>query len=462
LFLAAFLLALSRVGARSGTAGSWPLREVANLRKQKKGEFMRKLSWLASAALLAPVSSPALAQDVTLKPIVDARLRYEAVDQDGPAPLTSSRDAHAVTMRVRAGGELSSGPWAFLAEAEATLALDRDYNSGVNGKALYPIVPDPDNVEANRVQIQYRTKALVATLGRQRINLDDQRFVGSVGWRQNEQTFDAVRVEYMGVPNLKVDLVYALSARTIWGIEGGKFGSVTRPTQIDGDDVFANISYKTKLGTLTGFAYLVDEDEPVAALRRNSSQTYGVRFVGVRPLSKTVKLSYSASYARQTDYGSNPVDYSADYAMAELGLDVAAFRLTAGYELLGSDAGATGIAGGYAFQTPFATLHKFNGWADKFLTTPGTGIQDAYAGLAYTLPTVGKAGPWVASFVYHRFGSDRMSIHYGDEYDAQLTMKFSNHWSALIKYADYQRKGIASFTGDADTKKFWAQIDYAL
>src|SRR3546814_19210362 len=84
--------------------------------------------------------------------------------------------------------------------------------------------------------------------------------------------------------------------------------------------------------------------------------------------------------------------YSADFVTAELGLDVAAFKLTGGYELLGSDGGATGIAGGFAFQTPFATLHKFNGWADKFLTTPGTGIQDYYAGVAYTVPKVGKAG----------------------------------------------------------------------
>lgn len=423
---------------------------------------MNKICFLLSASTLSAIAAPVLAQDVTFKPIVEARLRYETVDQAGPAPLSSSRDADAVTIRMRAGGELSKGPFAFLAEAEGTLAIDEDYNSGVNGKTLYPIVPDPETVEVNRVQLQYRTKPLVVTLGRQRINLDDQRFVGSVAWRQNEQTFDAVRVEYMGVKNLKVDLTYAISARTIWGIDGGKFGSANRPTQIDGDDVFANVSYKTKFGTLTGFAYLIDEDEPVAALLRNSSQTYGGRFVGALPLAKKVKLSYLASYAHQSGYGKNPVDYAADYAAAELGLDVAAFKLTGGYELLGSDKNATGIAGGFAFQTPFATLHKFNGWADKFLTTPATGIQDYYASIAYTVPKIGKAGPLVASFIYHRFSSDRLSIHYGDEYNAQVTLKIDKHLSALVKYADYERKGIASFTGDADTKKFWAQIDYTL
>ena len=424
---------------------------------------MRKICFLLSASALGAAATPALAQDVVFKPIVEARLRYETVDQEG-----FSRDADAVTMRLRAGGELSSGPFAFLAEGEGTLAIDEDYNSGVNatpfnGKALYPVVADPENVELNRLQLQYRTKPLIVTLGRQRINLDDQRFVGSVAWRQNEQTFDAVRVEYMGVKNLKVDLTYAISARTIWGVDGTKFLTpFTRPTRIDGDNVFANVSYKTKYGTLTGFAYLVDEDEAVVGLRRNSSQTYGARFAGALPLAKKVKLSYLASYARQSDYAKNPVDYKADYVAAELGLEVSAFKLTGGYELLGSDGSAPGAVGNaFAFQTPFATLHKFNGWADKFLTTPSTGIQDYYGGIAYTVPKLGKMGPLVASFIYHRFSSDRLSIHYGDEYNAQVTLKIDKHLSALVKYADYERKGISSFSGDADTKKFWAQIDYA-
>ena len=423
---------------------------------------MRGLNMLLSASALAAVATPALAQDVVLKPIIEARLRYETVDQDGPSPLTSSRDADAVTVRLRAGGELSKGPFAFLAEGEGTLAIDEHYNSGVNGKTLYPIVADPQTVELNRLQLQYRTKPLIITLGRQRINLDDQRFVGSVAWRQNEQTFDALRVEYMGIKDLKVDMTYAIAARTIWGVDGGKFGAVSRPAEIEGDDVFLNISYKTKLGTLTGFAYLIDEDEPVAALLRNSSQTYGARFAGAVPVAKKVKLSYLASYARQSDYAKNPVDYSADYVAAELGLEVASFKVTGGYELLGSDSGATGVAGGFAFQTPFATLHKFNGWADKFLTTPATGIQDYYGGIAYTVPKIGKSGPLVASFIYHHLSSDRLSIHYGDEYNAQVTWKIDKHLSALVKYADYQRKGISSFAGDADTRKLWAQIDYAL
>jgi len=415
------------------------------------------MRYILTAICVGAIAAPASAGDIKFKPLIDARLRYETVDQQGIA-----NTADSVTLRLRWGGEASKGPFSLLAEAESTIAIGPDYNSGVNGKAAFPIVADPQNVELNRLQFQYKTKPLTVTVGRQRINLDDQRFVGAVGWRQNEQTFDAARVEWTAVKGLKVDVTYAISARTIWGIDGGSFGATNRPTEMDGDNIFANVSYKFKPVTITAFAYLVEQELPVVALRRLSSQTYGVRLNGATPLSKSVKLSYAASYARQTDDQNNPVSYAADYAAVELGLEVKSWKLTAGYELLGSDATATGIAGGFGFQTPYATLHKFNGWADKFLTTPQTGLQDYYASVAWTSPKLGKKGPLTLTVAYHRFDSDRNSIHYGDELNAQAVFKLTKRTSFTLKYADYQREGIASYPGDADTKKFWAQIDYSL
>src|SRR3546814_7541468 len=82
----------------------------------------------------------------------------------------------------------------------------------------------------------------VLTVGRQRISLDDQRFVGSVGWRDNEQTFDVVRIENSSIRNLKIDLTYAWSDRTIWGIDG--VGA--NQQAVSGDTVFANVAYKTR------------------------------------------------------------------------------------------------------------------------------------------------------------------------------------------------------------------------
>lgn len=400
---------------------------------------MRRLPLLiATGAALA--AAPAAAQPITLKPIVDARLRYEGVDQDG-----LPRDADAVTLRLRAGGELVSGPWSLLVEGEGTLALNEAYNSTTNGKTTYPIVADPQNIDLNRFALQYRgLKKTVVTVGRQRINLDDQRFVGSVAWRQNEQTFDAVRVESGALGPLNVDLTYSWSNRTIYGVDS--------PFQsIGGDNLLAQAGMKLGPVTAKGFAYIVDQDQ--AGRRQFSSQTYGLRAVGAFPLSKAAKLTLIGSYARQSDYHNNPNAYAADYLLGEAAIAAKGFTLTGGYEVLGASHKSGAGAAFTSFQTPLATLHKFQGWADKFLTTPGNGIRDLYASAGYVVPKTTVS----MLVVYHRFDSDRLSIDYGDEWNAQVGFKPTRHTALLIKYADYRAKAFAT-----DTQKLWLQLDYVL
>ena len=404
---------------------------------------MRVLPLLAAGGLVA---TPALADPIALKPLIDARLRYEHVDQ---APL--SKDADALTARIRAGFQASTGPFALLAESEAALAINPVYNSGVNGKAAYPLVADPQNVELNRLQLQYRgLPKTVVTVGRQRINLDDQRFVGSVTWRDSEQTFDAVRVEWSGIKGLKADLTYADNVRTIWGIDGGNRFGPTHPGEVGGDNLFGNLSYATRLGTATGFTYLIDQNQRLVFV--NSSQTYGGRFAGAYPLSRTVKLTYAASYATQSAYRRNPNQYRAEYYLGELGLAMNAVTLGAGYEVLGADRGVAATS----FQTPLATLHKFNGWADKFLVTPPDGLRDLYGSAGYGWKTVAGLDSAGLIAIYHRFSSDRLERRYGDEIDLQASAR-KGRTTAIVKYADYRTHGFAT-----DTKKLWLSLEWSL
>lgn len=385
-------------------------------------------------------ATPVAAAPVEFTPLIDARLRYEAVDQDG-----LSRNADAVTTRVRAGVQADAGAFSALVEGEGLLAIVESYNSGANGRTAHPLVVDPQNIELNRAQLQFRgIPGTVVTAGRQRINLDDQRFAGAVGWRQNEQTFDAIRAEWAGVARLKIDATYLWSIRTINGIDG--FG--TRPTAIGGDSAFVNVSYKTRPVTITGFAYLIEQER--AALRANSSQTYGLRAAGALPIANDTRLTYAAGYARQTDYANNPLNFSADHRLGELGAEHKALRLLAGYEVLG--AGKRGAPA--AFQTPLATLHKFQGFADKFLTTPPGGIRDKYTTIGLVLPKAGGFAPITAFVTYHRFDSDRGGIRYGDEIDFVATAKLGRTLF-LVKYADYDARGFAT-----DTRKAWVSAEW--
>lgn len=398
-----------------------------------------KMMLLTGVALAA--AGPACAQEI--KPLAEVRARYEHVEQDGLA-----QDAAALTMRVRAGVQASTGPWSALVEAQGTIAVVDDYYDGLHGVATRPLVADPENVALYRAQIQYKTKALAVTAGRQRIALDDERFVGNVAFRQNAQTFDAVRVELTPVKGLKADVTYAWSARTIWGVEGNGM----RQPAVGGDNVFANLSWATPVGALTGFAYLVDQDETAVQGYRLSSQSYGARLAGAQKLSATATLSWQASYATQSEYGRNPNDYRADYYLLDAGLEVSGFRLGAGYEVLGADGGAALTS----FQFPLGTNFKFQGWADKFLTTPPDGVRDLYASAGWGTKALGPFKGVTLQAAYHRFESDRLVRHYGDEIDLLASGRLGKT-TVSVRYADYSADLLAT-----DTRKLWLQLDWAL
>jgi hypothetical protein len=388
------------------------------------------------------------------KPIIDLRLRYEAVDQE---PLVE--DAEAVTARLRLGVETGKA-WstALLVEGEFVAPIVDDYRAdpAVAKKTAYPVVADPEAYELNRLQLTNTSIAnTTMTLGRQRINLDDQRFIGAVGWRQNEQTFDALRVvNKPGGGKFTIDAAYLNRVNRIYGADS--------PQGVYKGDIFlGNAAYQFSFGKLSGFAYLLDFDPilpPTVAAALNparmSTQTFGVRLAGDRPLSK-FKIGYTVSYATQDKYGNNPLVTVAnpdavknDYFLGELSATYKQYTLLIGDEILQGN----GTAG---FSTPLATLHKFQGWVDKFLTTPANGIDDRYASATATFKGIGPLDTLSAVAVYHTYESERMSLDYGDEVNLMLVGKWQR-FTGTLKYGDYSQGNPAY----RDTSKFWAQIDY--
>ncbi len=390
---------------------------------------------------LAPAAA-AHAEEVALKPLGEARLRYEQVEQDGLAV-----DADALTLRVRAGIEAKAGRWSALVEGQANLAITGDYFDGLQGPATRPLIADPDNIALARAQIRYASPVFAVTAGRQRLGFDDERFVGAVGFRQNGQSFDAVRAEITPVKGVKADVAYAWSVRTIWGIDGAG----ARQQAVSGDNIFANLGAQTPIGKLVAFAYLVDQDEAAVQGFRLSSQSYGVRLDGSRPIGKA-KIAWQLSHARQSDWHRNPNDYAADYYLADLGVDFGGPRVGVGYEILGADHGGALTS----FQTPLATGFKFQGWADKFLTTPPDGVRDLYASAGWGGQALGPLRGVALQAVYHRYRSDRASRSYGDEIDLLASAKLGKV-TAAARYAHYKADTFAT-----DTDKFWLQLDWML
>jgi hypothetical protein len=409
-------------------------------------------------AVLLALSAPGLAGAVDLgaiggaftesKPIFDARLRYEDVDQ---TPMAEEADAE--TLRVRLGFETGKA-WntSLLAEGEVITHLSGDYRDDTARarNASYPVIPDPESEEINRLQlVNTSLPGTTVTLGRQRILLDDQRFVGNVGWRQNEQTFDAVRIVNKPLTALTLDVTYLNQVNRIFGRESpqGRF---------HGDGVLANAAYNFSFGKLTGFGYWLDFDPityvPVALdPTRVSTETFGTRFAGERPLGK-LKIGYSASYATQTDYGSNPLDLDLGYYSVELTATYRQYGVTLGQEVMEGN----GVVG---FSTPLATMHRFHGWADKFLTTPAHGIDDIYVGLGYTAKGVAMLDTLSANLVYRDFESERLAVDLGTEVDLQIQAKYQR-FVGLLKLAQFDAHAGKTPAAYQDTTKFWVQLEY--
>ncbi|HCB76057.1 MAG TPA: hypothetical protein DEP91_07755 [Sphingomonas bacterium] len=395
----------------------------------------------ALAVLAALVGTTASAQDIEIKPSIDARLRYEHVDQ---ADLP--RRADALTLRLRPGITAEHGPWSALIEAEGVAALVDRYNDGLNMRPGDPTVPDPENIELNRLQLRYAGPALTATAGRQRITLADDRFVAAAPWRQSEQTFDAVRVQLGKGAAPRLDLSYAWSVRTVYGRDG--YGA--RPTSIGGDNLFALGSIGGPRVTVSAFAYLVDQDAAAVQNFALSSQTWGLRANGKLPLARDLSLTYTATAARQSDWHRNPNDYAATYALAEAVLGRGGWTAGLGGELLGADRGVALTS----VQAPLGAAFKFNGWAGKFATTPPDGVRDYYATLGHDWKRVGAFDSIALTAAGHHFTSDRLVRPYGDELDL-LALAKRGPFQFSARWAHYRADGFA-----ADTDKFWLEIDW--
>ncbi len=393
-----------------------------------------KYSALAAAIGLTPFASAIGEEATSFSEILTKgdttfsfRYRYEYVDDN-----SSAKDADASTLKSRV--TWSSGAYkgfSGLVEIDDVSHIGgENYATPSNGKAgEYPIVADPDGTDINQVYLKYKGDSFTGIAGRQRILHAGQRFVGGVGWRQNEQTYDSFRLQ-LPLGEVSVDYSYIWDVNRIFGPDTN--GGQPRRYESDSHAIYA--SYSPADGHTIGlYAYMLDFDNAAA----NSSETYGIEYKGsIGP------ISIAAAAATQSDYKDNPVDYDAEYYMAELGYKVKGVSLAAGYEQLGSD------DGNFAFRTPLATLHKFQGWADKFLVTPADGIEDVYFKVA------GNVGPTKLAMFYHDFSADEGSSDYGTEFDAVATYPINKNISAQLKYAKYDAEDLST-----DTDKLWFSIN---
>lgn len=403
----------------------------------KRNASLRVLAVTLGAAGAWALCEPAFAQSAQDAGhwILDTRLRYESVSQDGLA------DANALTFRARAGYETQSfSGFRGLIEAEGVAHLNDDFNDSVNGNTTHALVADPEAFELNRLQLAWTgANGAKATIGRQRIVLNNARFIGNAGFRQNEQTFDALRLEARPIPHLALTYIYIDNVYRTPGNRSSQYRwqSDSHVLQADLDGAY---------GRLSAYGLLLD----FANAATQSSQTYGLRWQKDWTFdTNTIRLTFEA--AQQSDYGNSPSHFDLGYQLAEVGARHGQFGVTLGGERLEGN-GARG------FSTPLATLHAFQGWADVFLTTPRDGIRDLYVGATYNTQPWPAAQPVALTLTAHNFTDDGGGRDFGNELNASARFTLTPHASLEL--------AAASFRGDdprfADRDKLWVSLEYRL
>lgn len=395
---------------------------------------------LLCASVIAACALPALAAagpEPSLQPLAmewNARLRQESVDDDA-----FPHDAQAATLRLRLGvrARLGAG-WSALVEGEGVAAFDDRHDSGANGRSGSPVIADPAGAELNQAWVGWRGSQASATFGRQRVLLDSQRWVGNVGWRQNEQTFDAAALEW--TPSS------AVTARYLWldraHRSNGNHARDPLARERDLDTHLLDLVLAQGSQRWGGYAY-AHEDRDLATA---STLTTGLRWSGDR-VHDGRGWGWRVEAARQRDHAGNPLDFSHAYWLIEPSLLRHGVTWRAGWEHLGGD-------GRHALQTPLATLHAFNGWADKFLSTPAGGLEDRYLAAGGKFGRGAHAGKFSWATAWHDYRADTGG-RYGREWNASLGFPVRGPVNGLLKVADYRSAGFAR-----DTTKLWLQLEW--
>ena len=369
----------------------------------------------------------------------EIRPRYEYVDTDN-----TTDNASAFTNRLMLGVSADllqiDGLSTYLEAVNVTGSGDYwDLSHGdIGDKGVYNVVADPSQTRITQAYVDYAFNKTLLRAGRQGVNLDNQRFIGTVNWRQMPQTYDAATIINNSVENLSLLAAYVWHVNTI-------FDDDTVKPVGDGFDtgtVLLHASYKVMDAlTLTGYAYMIEDFH----------DTYGIAATGKFALGDGMGLSYRAEYAKQSDPTFDDLTTNktadADYYNLEATLNMSGLLVGAKYEVLGA-----GDGGNAAFGTPLATLHAHNGWADMFLGTPDDGLVDVSGMIGYKAKGFG-----VAKVIYHDFSSDRGSTDYGTETDVLYKNKISavKGLSGMLKASFYSADAYK-----VDTTKYWVMLDY--
>ena len=359
------------------------------------------------------------------------RLRFEAFERDG-APFTEP--AYAPTLRTALGYQTAAfhGVSAFAQGEAVAVTGPADYSVPAlpsQNRPDRPAILDPKSLELNQGYLRWThevaRKEVAITVGRQELALNDGRFLSISNWRQVHGTFDAAKVD-ADLP-LNFSFTYAFINR-LYRVDGYNATDGAQPMH---SHLWNLVWRKPDKARVALYGLLLDYHR--TSQFSNSTQTYGVRATGPYELDKDWSVIYTAEYAKQKSYASNPNRVDANYYLGELGPGWRNFGLKAGYAFL------AGHSPTDLLTTPAAP--PFNGWTDLFINNPvlgnASGLEARYL---YATGPVRYLDGTTATLIFYDYHSDVFHIHYGQEFDAAMAYKvkrITNRWEVGWRFGRY-------------------------
>ena len=430
--------------------------------KLKNKTLMHKMSLaLAPVALLMTVQAASAGELDALgaalgggKTNFATQYRYESVD----TPVGAKTMAKAQTLGTRLGYETGDfHDFAANVQVQGVWSNKQFDDGQVNGNANTGMnkVNDPAGVGVNSAHLIYRGIAdTTVRHGRQIIRYDDDRWVGNVDWRQNWQSFDATSVNNKSLADTTIQAAYVTNVNRPNGDGGTVNGSGISDGNTHMKSTLLNVNNKSlSFADVVAYSYRLDYTSQFNANASSGlSETFGSTNTTGLKLAKAgidvagYKFGWVAEMAQQKNFADNSSSYNARYTNINANVGGSLGNIKLGQEVLGSDGGAS-------VQTPLSTLFAFNGWADKFLVTPTTGLKDSY--IKARSDTMGI----VYGADYHQFKSDAGSAGLGRELDLiaekQLDKNFMVGARAARFKADNPGTTVTGGVTLLDTNKMW-------
>ncbi len=369
------------------------------------------------------------------KASLELRFSFEYSDLDDATNLDSAK---GLTLRTRLGFKTAdyNGFSMFLQMHNVSQIID-NYRWPGGGDPNYDVIGDPDGSRVHQFFFTYNFNNIISLkAGRQEIIFDDARLIGNVGWRQNGQSFDGAVLSIKTGKN-KLQFGYVYRVNTIF------------LTHVDLDGLYLiHDTFKVNKNlTIKAFVYLLDTESTTPDSR--DCGTYGLTISG-----SVNKLNYDLTYAFQNDFADGE-NHGGDMINAYVGYKFSNFSIGAGYNMISGQNGND-----RPFDTLFSTAHKFNGWADQFLSTNGGTLVNGLDDYFIQFSTVISKHKLVV--VYHSFDTNENVTYgekYGDELDILVVRKINKNLSCLAKAAFYNAKNYEN-NPTTDEKVFWIRLMY--